>query len=94
VSGWVYTHLSLQERGGEFPSQKTLLRLTHLPLLLSDFRMDNRIVVSHPSTLVGASAVEMFELSGRRIHHLGKASLSEKGFHLLWFHAKNALFPS
>jgi hypothetical protein len=62
-------------------------------LFLANFRMDNRIVVGHPSALVGAGAVQVFEMFGRHIHHLGKASLSEKGFHPPWLNAKNALLP-
>jgi hypothetical protein len=54
--------------------------------------MDNRVVFGHPSALVGADAVQLFEVLGIHIHHLRKAARSEKRFHLIWLNAKNTLF--
>ncbi len=65
-----------------------MVRFTQLPLLIAYFSVDNRIVFCHDSTLVGAGAVQVFELFGIHIHHLRKASLYEKGFNLTWRNEK------
>ncbi len=56
-----------------------LVQLTHLPLLLAYFSVDNRMVFGHDAALVRASAVQVFELLDIHIHHLRKARSLRKG---------------